>query len=572
MPPLICPDCSRPNTDDASQCRYCGHKFHPERPDAGQGRVEPVDNTLNNSEEVPEWLRNIRERHRRETGPAPEPPPSNLDEVINRLRGRGASADRELMDETQNGEITTGGGEPATAEVFRGEAQPEEVPEAAGNEAGMDETQLTRPDTGAAAAATSQAEAATELPGQGIEPLPEFGSDGAISTGGQEPVIENTSPAMESRPEEAEPFVDSGAGLVQGELFAAGEVTAPQHPADPLGAIQGLLPGQEFNYTTGSPSTQEARQNRPGGALFEHTLLAEKEYRAAPVYRRNNVSFLVRWVIAGLLIAAISLVFIAGQPAENLPQNIPLETVQMLESLQELPQNPLVLLILDYDAAYAGEIEAAAATPLEILTAKDARVFAISTSPHNLFLAQKLLDTLAKGKGADDGAEIKLFDMTTLGYLPGGQAGMQNLLRDFNASIPLSLNLTRTAGLDGLGENIRLNDFAGVMLLTDNPDSARHWVEQVQPSLDGPAIWMAVSSQAVVPLRPYLRSGQVDGLNGGIYGSVSLDQVANTNGPATKLWNAYTAGLIVALLIMLAGGLMNYFGFSLIRSRKGGRQ
>ena len=117
-----------------------------------------------------------------------------------------------------------------------------------------------------------------------------------------------------------------------------------------------------------------------------------------------------------------------------------------------------------------------------------------------------------------------------------------------------------------------VNDFAGVMLLTDNPDSARHWVEQVQPSLDGPAIWMAVSSQAVVPLRPYLRSGQVDGLNGGIYGSVSLDQVANTNGPATKLWNAYTAGLIVALLIMLAGGLMNYFGFSLIRSRKGGRQ
>ena len=46
--------------------------------------------------------------------------------------------------------------------------------------------------------------------------------------------------------------------------------------------------------------------------------------------------------------------------------------------------------------------------------------------------------------------------------------------------------------------------------------------------LTKPAIWMVVSSQVIALVRPYVRSGQIDGLISGVYGAASFEQIIQT--------------------------------------------
>jgi hypothetical protein len=105
------------------------------------------------------------------------------------------------------------------------------------------------------------------------------------------------------------------------------------------------------------------------------------------------------------------------------------------------------------------------------------------------------------------------------------------------------------------------------MILTDNPDTARTWVEQIKPQLTKPVIWMAVSSQAVVLVRPYVRSGQIDGLISGVYGAASFEQIIQQPGAAAQIWNGYYTALILAMIMIIAGGFVNFIGFSVLRAR-----
>ena len=144
---------------------------------------------------------------------------------------------------------------------------------------------------------------------------------------------------------------------------------------------------------------------------------------------------------------------------------------------------------------------------------------------------------------------------------------MQNLLRDFKGSLPVGLNLENTVEMASLTGIKTLNDFEAIMILTDNPDTARTWVEQVRPRLTKPAIWMAVSSQVITLVRPYVRSGQIDGLISGVYGAASFEQIIQQPGAAAQIWNGYYTALLLSMVMIIAGGFVNFIGFSILRAR-----
>ena len=60
-----------------------------------------------------------------------------------------------------------------------------------------------------------------------------------------------------------------------------------------------------------------------------------------------------------------------------------------------LPQGANILLVLDYDPAYSGEIEAAVNAPISLMMVKQANLFTLSTAPTNLFLADNLLKSVS---------------------------------------------------------------------------------------------------------------------------------------------------------------------------------
>lgn len=336
----------------------------------------------------------------------------------------------------------------------------------------------------------------------------------------------------------------------------------------PLAGIRGILPGQDIAISYGKPAAKSSREaSQANVSLFEKTIQMETEEPKVPVYKRSKTSNVVRWILAVILLLVVVLVQAGGGAPDLLPKNIPVETMSLFRSVSALPQGSNILLVLDYESAYSGEIETAAIAPLSLMMLKQSNLYTVSTSSANLFLADKLLNAVKTIHPAGTEAYLSKEKYQVLGYLPGGQSGMQGLLHDFKTSLPVGLNLKRTAEMTGLTGVTSLNDFSAIMILTDNPDTARTWVEQIKPQLTKPAIWMAVTSQAVVLVRPYIRSGQIDGLISGVYGAASFEQIIQQPGAAAQIWNGYYTTLLLATILIIAGGFVNFIGFSILRAR-----
>lgn len=98
-----------------------------------------------------------------------------------------------------------------------------------------------------------------------------------------------------------------------------------------------------------------------------------------------------------------------------------------------------------------------------------------------------------------------------------------------------------------------------VIVATENPDTARSWIEQVQPGLHGIPLVLVVSSQAEPILRPYFDAvpQKVQGLIGGLAGSVLYQSQTGKHVQASLLWPSYSISMMLAGLLIVIGGLIN---------------
>jgi hypothetical protein len=102
-----------------------------------------------------------------------------------------------------------------------------------------------------------------------------------------------------------------------------------------------------------------------------------------------------------------------------------------------------------------------------------------------------------------------------------------------------------------------LNDFAMVVVLTDSYDTGRMWLEQIQPELSSSIPFMMVASAQAAPLlRPYLDGGQADGMVSGLAGAASYEQLRQQPGAGTASWDAFQAGMIGSIALILIGSIV----------------
>jgi hypothetical protein len=143
-----------------------------------------------------------------------------------------------------------------------------------------------------------------------------------------------------------------------------------------------------------------------------------------------------------------------------------------------------------------------------------------------------------------------------LGYLPGGAAGVLAFAENPVATKPVSIdggNPWETPVLQGVS---RLSDFAAMILLTNDVETARIWIEQTETAR-GDTHFIVISSAQSGPLiQPYLQSGQVDVMLTGLDGGAPIEQFnAGRPGLARRYWDAYGFGLLAALAMVAFGSL-----------------
>jgi hypothetical protein len=312
-----------------------------------------------------------------------------------------------------------------------------------------------------------------------------------------------------------------------------------------LAGLQGVLPAVNGFAPTSKPKAysikmQASEEQQAHAALLEQILAAETEPVPLGSFSTIGTSRGLRWLLVFLVFAVLTAVLFMQTQIFSMPVGLPAEVDSALKSVQSIPEGAPVLVVFDYEPARVGEMEAAAAPVFDqMILLHHPRLTFISTNETGAILAERFISGPLAGHNYQSGVNY-----LSLGYLPCGQMGIRAFVQDSKATAPYAFaqnsnlfdyTLTPAWELPPLQGVTSLSQFAAVIVITDNADSARAWIEQTTSSPEPiPAIpFVAISSAQAAPMiQPYYASQQINGLVSGLYGGALFEQ-NNAGRPGT---------------------------------------
>ncbi|HHX65794.1 MAG TPA: zinc ribbon domain-containing protein [Chloroflexi bacterium] len=183
-------------------------------------------------------------------------------------------------------------------------------------------------------------------------------------------------------------------------------------------------------------------------------------------------------------------------------------TTEPAAMVSELPEGSVALISFEYDASYAGEMNPAVYGIVRDLAERGVRVVAMSTRFGGNALAEQILRRVS----ADLPEYTYGEDYLILGYLPGQEAGLYTLGQNLRNAY--KVDHMQQVPLDEhplMQELMTVGDFDRVLLLADDGQIVRQWVEQVQSRT--PIMVDVLTTTRIQPLLiPYRQSGQLHSL------------------------------------------------------------
>ncbi len=381
--------------------------------------------------------------------------------------------------------------------------------------------------------------------------------------------------------EEVSPGHPSGqAEIAPGELpswleamrpveFAASKPPPVEEGADriesvgPLAGLRGVLPAEPDVSRIGKPSgysikLQVSDAQQTHASLLE--ALVKEEGQARPLPQRSVISsqHILRLVITLVLIVAVLFPMLMDWPQES-PPAFPPAAGAVNFYINNLQTGAPVLIAVDYEPGWSGEMDATAVGVIRHLELEGAYPAFISTIPTGPAQAEHLL-ALTTGQGSSSGWQAGQ-NYANLGFVPGGAAGLLSFAQSPQTISPAYTETGRRAWDEGSLVNVHaVSDFALAIVITQNPDTARTWIEQVGPYLgEHTPLLMLLSAQAEPLVRPYYQEfqQQVKGMVIGLVGGASYENLNGQPILALTYWNAFNLAIIAAVVIIFLGALIN---------------
>lgn len=332
--------------------------------------------------------------------------------------------------------------------------------------------------------------------------------------------------------------------------------------AGPLVGLKGVLPAEPDVTLIHKPDSfglklQVTDMQRTRAEMLEE--LVQNEALAKPLPRKPVISSqrIFQVVIAVTLILAILSTLIIDIPLAKVPV-FPIETGAVSELINNLSSSDHVLVALDYQPAFSGEMEAIGATVLDHLMLRGAQIAFISTNPSGPLQAERLVSIVNQRYAHTYTGE----QITNLGYISGGRAGILAFASTPRQLAPFTFDTENNPWVGGSLQGVsEASDFSLTMIITENADNARMWIEQYQPELESKPLIMVLSAQAAPIIRPYYAGSpqQVQGIVSGMAGAAAYENLLGRVGIARSQWGAFSLGVLAACILILVGGIINVF-------------
>ena len=142
-------------------------------------------------------------------------------------------------------------------------------------------------------------------------------------------------------------------------------------------------------------------------------------------------------------------------------------------------------------------------------------------------------------------------DYVILGYKAGGAAVLRQMGSSFSNIFPTDANRTPVEKIPLLTRVNRFRDIAFVLSFAVGTPGMKEWINVVNTEY-GVKIGGAVTGVSVPEVTPFLDSGQLRGLLGGLRGAADYETLMGQPGPATQGMNVqnFVHLLLLALIVL----------------------
>ncbi len=345
----------------------------------------------------------------------------------------------------------------------------------------------------------------------------------------------------------------------------AGTEEEPEEKEGPLAGLRGVIPGMPIGSSKKPKSIslklQATDEQQASAALLERILGSETSPRALVIPSSIWSQGWLRRALAGLFWLVLGVIIALRSTTMAVSANLPVEGDSISNALMSIPANANILVVIDYEPALAGEMEATGGPLLyQMVLLGHPQLSFISTSPNGAALVERLLTNAKITKPASDGGfEYQVgTQYCNFGFLPGGAAGALGFIKSPNLVIP-SICEGVTVG--------SFSDYDAVILVTDHAESGRVWVEQlhaqkqIEPALANQPLFVVASAQAGPLLQPYVSSKQIAGMISGLSDAARYEYKNTVSSPgiARSYWDAFGYGLAMSIALIVVGSLWSLF-------------
>ncbi len=253
--------------------------------------------------------------------------------------------------------------------------------------------------------------------------------------------------------------------------------------------------------------------------------------------------FLVVWILVMVpLVRPLMLPLVVTPPAQAYH-----------DAIEAIPDGSNVLLSADYDPGALPELVPMTKTTLRRLFSKRCKVVVTCLWNGGPGVVDQAVRSVAEGEFHLTDGE----DFAHLGYKAGNESVMVLMGQGFANAFPNDYRGRPTAAMPIMQ---RVRDYGSIAMLVSisaGYPGTKEWVQQVQARFHVRMV-SGCTAVSAPEYYPYLRSGQLLGLLGGMAGAAEYERVTGLTGPATRGMDAQSLAHVFVAVCIIAGNVLQW--------------
>ncbi|MBE0686456.1 MAG: hypothetical protein IH585_10690 [Anaerolineaceae bacterium] len=333
----------------------------------------------------------------------------------------------------------------------------------------------------------------------------------------------------------------------------------------PLAGLQGVLTSETVTKTYSPPPAYSVTINvtdkqKAHLRILEEIISPVVQINESKKKSKSLLHKMEVFLIPVFLLFIITYSLFIDHSNLKFPENLPADAVRfhnLATGYLNRNQEPShVLVIFETDASSYPEMNLISEGFFENLFINNHWVTSIATNPNGVLVSEKILRNIHLTVPSYNFEERN----TNLGYLPGYGIGIQAFLSNPKTTSPgMDLNL-KIWEKPPLSEINTINDFDMIVLVTDNSENAKLWIEQINLLVTDSDLLLISSAKASPLLQPYLQTNQIDGMLSGVMGGLAFNLLSQSaTNIIGKYWAIIQLVVIVFVFFILAGGVITIF-------------